>query len=207
MTDDEVTKRFEHDIREHELEVVREDGLYRHLRCRRPGTFAYGFDILTWPGWLAVTGDMGAVMFTRLPDMFEFFRGSGRPDFSYWAEKMPAESRDSARRYEPELFEQIVRERAAEYAAERVPEERRGEFHGEVEEVVRAAHDGEHEAVRAAMDFRFDGREVFCDVWEHNLREYTFHFLWLCYAIRWAIARFDTRGASPAALQNGEIGG
>ena len=28
------------------------------------------FDIVTWPGYLCYSGDMGCFVFTRLPDMF-----------------------------------------------------------------------------------------------------------------------------------------
>ena len=68
----EVHERFKKDTAEHQMTVLRDDGLYRHLRFRKPGTGIYGFDIVTWPGYLAISGDMGASMFTRLEDMIQF---------------------------------------------------------------------------------------------------------------------------------------
>lgn len=48
---------------------------HRHLRFAIPGTGFYSFDIVTWPGHLAISGDLESFTFTRLPDMFDFFRG------------------------------------------------------------------------------------------------------------------------------------
>lgn len=65
---------FTRDIAKHEIEVIRDDGVDRHLRFRRPGTMSMHFDILTWPGYLCYTGDMGSYVFRRTEDMLEFFR-------------------------------------------------------------------------------------------------------------------------------------
>jgi hypothetical protein len=66
-------ERFEQETAEHEMTVLRDDGLYRHLRFQRPGTSIYWFDLVTWPGRLVICGDCGDLMFSRLRDMFEFF--------------------------------------------------------------------------------------------------------------------------------------
>lgn len=108
----EVLARFQRDTAAHQLEVIKDDGLHRHLRFRKPGTGCYGFDIVTWPFHLAISGDMGAAMFTRLPDMFEFFRDSSKhaePDAlcinaGYWAEKCVANDGEK-KEFSPEVFE------------------------------------------------------------------------------------------------------
>lgn len=89
--------RFIRDVSSHQLSVIRDNGLYRHLRFSRPNTRAYSFDIVTWPGYLAVTGDMGTWTFSRITDMFEFFTDThfGRRDSfhinpGYWSEKFEA---------------------------------------------------------------------------------------------------------------------
>ena len=46
----DVLVAFAEDVAEHELTVRRDDGLYRHLRFQKPGTWIYGFDLITWPG-------------------------------------------------------------------------------------------------------------------------------------------------------------
>lgn len=41
---------FLKDVREHEMIVIRDDGVNRHIRFKRPQEGAYWFDIITWPG-------------------------------------------------------------------------------------------------------------------------------------------------------------
>lgn len=50
---------FLHDVREHRLIVLNDDKLNRHIRFSRPGTRCMQFDLITWPGYLCYTGDMG----------------------------------------------------------------------------------------------------------------------------------------------------
>ncbi len=91
---------FLRDVADHVLEVMRDDGVYRHIRFRKPGTMCMHFDLITWPGYLCYTGDMGTYVFARLADMFQFFRTdrsyaprTGRRlavNLSYWSEKLEA---------------------------------------------------------------------------------------------------------------------
>ena len=65
---------FLRDISMHQMSVLRDDGVNRHIRFKTPGTNSMYFDIITWPGFLCYTGDMGTYVFRRLEDMFQFFR-------------------------------------------------------------------------------------------------------------------------------------
>ena len=67
-------EQFLRDVAEHTMTVIREDGVSRHIRFAKPGTSCMHFDLITWPGYLCYTGDMGTYVFQRLTDMFEFFR-------------------------------------------------------------------------------------------------------------------------------------
>ena len=59
----------------HTLDVLHDDGLYRHLRMSTDDSFIWSWEIITWPGRLAIRGDIGReLVFTRVPDMFDFFR-------------------------------------------------------------------------------------------------------------------------------------
>jgi hypothetical protein len=49
-----------------------------------------------------------------------------------------------------------------------------------------------HETIR-----NFDAFE-FSDFWEHDLTEYTYHYIWCCYAIAWGIAEYDKAKARQA---------
>ncbi len=105
---------------EHELTIMRDDGLYRHLRCQRPKSWMYGFDIVTWPGSLVVQGDIGTFAFKRVTDMFEFFENSRREiNPGYWAEKAVAFDRHGGPRDTTlESFERRVREWIASEAGD-----------------------------------------------------------------------------------------
>lgn len=91
----EVGERFKRDVQEHALTIMRDDGIYRHLRFKRPGTMTCYFDLVTWPGHLAYVGDMGDYVFTRVEDMLTFFRGH-EPNPSYWSEKCVAVDKHGA---------------------------------------------------------------------------------------------------------------
>jgi hypothetical protein len=186
--------RFNRDIAEHRVTVLRDDGLYRHLRCRRGDSYTYGFDIITWPGYLCYSGDMGCFVFTRIPDMFGFFRGrrEAMVDRGYLAEKCVAgDKSDGVREYSPELFRAAVQSDVESFA-EDMPEDQRASLLESVrDEVLPYADDGIQRAVAAAMDFEWGKRSVFTDFWEHRLEDYTPRFWWCCYAVPWAIEQYD----------------
>lgn len=216
-----VLSQFLKDTAQHRLEVVREDGLYRHLRCRKPGTYCYGFDILTWPGHLAITGDMGASVFSRLDDMLHFFRttddrhdraGGLSINPGYWAEKLVANDGNRLE-FEAALFRDYVKERFDAYVAEHaddddVPPAWAPDLWAELEESV--LFDGEGEdavtiAIQRMTDFEPDGEPYtsfrFHDAWESSssLQRHTFHFTWRLYAIAWAVRAYDALCAARAA--------
>src|SRR5690348_12248442 len=85
--EDQVAAQFADNTAEHELTILHGDGLYRHIRMQKPGTGMYHYDLVTWPGYLAISGDLDSYVFSRVRDMFTFFRGRGINP-SYWAEKV-----------------------------------------------------------------------------------------------------------------------
>lgn len=73
----EIAARFAREMAGHEMTVLHDDGLYRHLRftSNLRGHGEYWFYLITWPGCLTIRGDYGnAYTFTREPDMLPFFR-------------------------------------------------------------------------------------------------------------------------------------
>lgn len=192
--------QFENDVSKHTVTVLRDDGLYRHLRCSR-GSYAYSFDVVTWPGYLCYSGDMGCFVFTRLPDMFEFFRGrrTARIDLGYIAEKAVASDKhDGIREFSESMLKAAIK---ADFDAftEDWSDDDRVLLCAEIDaEVVGAISDGRDAAVRAALEFVTRGpdgdgrpRHVFVDFWEHRLEDYTTRFMWCCYAVPWAIEQYD----------------
>ena len=73
------------DLSEHRLTVLHDAGDYRHLVGRRPTTWMYGFNVVTWPYYLALTGDLGHATFSiNERNVLPYFTGS---QYDYWAEK------------------------------------------------------------------------------------------------------------------------
>jgi hypothetical protein len=161
------------------------------------------FDLITWPGYLCYTGDMGTYVFCRLNDMFEFFRTDREHmrledgetlaiNPSYWGEKLQAIDRgDGYRRYSHEKFIRIVNERVEQYIEdEELNDEQAQELRDAVESEVLDCDESEDVAHRAARDFEHEGFE-FSDFWEYDLKDYTFRFMWCCYAIAWGVKKYD----------------
>lgn len=113
----DIEKRFRADTANHQMAVLHDDGLYRHLRFKAEDSGFYWFDLVTWPGSLAIRGDVDGYMFIRVTDMFEFFRmhrmhrtpRDGRLAINphYWSEKVEG-GRDTTKVYSGDLFKQLV---------------------------------------------------------------------------------------------------
>lgn len=220
MTYQLLESEFLADVATHEMQVLRDDGVYRHVRFKRPGTMCMHFDLITWPGYLCYTGDMGSFVFYRLNDMFEFFRtdrehlrrrGDRRlgVNLSYWAEKLVAV--DGQRRHgsamefsEPQLRAYVNETRLqwvrdARRAGLLSQEERRKLWEEVDHEVLsRIDDDGEEAAYIALRDFRWMPKRGHCapeyeftDFWEIEFKQYTHTFQWCCYALAWGIEQYD----------------
>jgi hypothetical protein len=187
----EVTEEsFLADVSKHVVTVIRDDGVHRHLHCAIPGSGNMHFDVVTYPGYLVYSGDMGCYVFARIRDMFEFFRG--KPDGplkinkGYWGEKLEAIDRpDGYREFQPELLEKYVNDWLDENEAD---EDLREQVR---DNVLSYSHDGEYAARDALTQFEYEGRRPFQDCWELSFSAYTFRFVWCCYALVWAIRQYD----------------
>ena len=196
MKDICTEKIFLKDVAEHQMIILRHEGLYRHIRFKRPNTINMSFDLITWPGHLCYTGDMGTYVFCRLEDMFQFFRSSHpcQPEEdtqlsinpSYWAEKLAAVDRaDGLREYSSDKFRDYFVEWMNENEAST-------ELQEEIEDNILAyAEDGPEEAIKAAMEFEYEDEHLFTDFQEISVETYTFRYLWCCYAMVWGINKYD----------------
>lgn len=211
---------FLKDVAKHEMQVLRDDGVYRHIRFKKPDTGCMHFDLITWPGRLCYTGDMGTFVFSRLPDMFEFFKteqredGSFRIDRGYWAEKCDAEGRlgGGVAEFDPEEFiREITRQRrklVVKHGRDMMQYERI-EMWDELEDVKNSAEEGEHCAISAVQNFVFWIDKP--DQWGNTrtsirlntdefprCQRYTGRFNWCCQALAWGINTYD-KAKTPVA--------
>jgi hypothetical protein len=200
------------DVDKHQMQVIRDDGVYRHIRFKRLETSCMHFDLVTWPGYLAYTGDMGCYVFSRLSDMFEFFRTDRKYaarngatlsiNLGYWSEKLQAvdgsRSNGSATEFSADKFRRVINEYrlnwVREYRHDITQYERRELWEAVDSYVLSHIDDNEQVAMQHAYDFSFRvGRRefAFTDLFEHNFTEYTHRFIWCCYALAWGIKQYD----------------
>lgn len=180
-------------VEKHQLTILRDDGVCRHLIFKRPDHSNYWFELVTWNHKLCISGDMGTWVFSRLPDMFDFFRTEqkDRPspqlriNLSYWAEKCVSANRDGIKRFSPELFRSVM----WEYTVDNAPS--RAAMREVEEDVLSRADDGEHEAINAAVNFESEDGWTLRHAWETDCTDYTYGFTWICYAIAWGIKQYD----------------
>jgi hypothetical protein len=205
LTPPDVAERFRDDTANHEMTVLHEDGLYRHLRFKAPATGMYWFDLITWPGNLAINGDMGAFTFARMEDMFSFFRGT-RINPQYWAEKVRA-GREGLEVYDEDLFRRLVVEHFVDAVKDRDAPHGLGRA---VREQILGNEDiyFEHGAHTILAEFEYEGFR-FHDTFEWDLRAYSHQFLWCLHAIQWGIGVYDARHGQaqqpPAQIETVEL--
>lgn len=205
---------FLKDVEEHKMVVVRDDGVHRNIMFRKPGTMCMHFSIITWPGYLCYTGDMGTYVFRRLDDMFEFFRTYRDSAWlkskgltlginpSYWGKKLEAADRfDGYRQFSEDKFDAAIRRHFIEWIRyhrdDTSKQERRYLWEAIESEVLCAGSDsGGYRKQVAAHDFYHEvNRKVgvfqFSDFWETNVEDYSYRFMWCCYALAWGIKTYD----------------
>ncbi len=209
-------ERFLRDVAKHEMTVIRDDGVHRHIRFKQPDSSNMFFDLVTWPGFLCYSGDMGTYVFQRTQDMFSFFRKNGRLDgidHRYWAEKIEAADRTGVEKHSHDEFTRQINDWVDQQAegdkpGDDEPEqlvlwaEAYAELRAEVESEVLSADSNEVRCFDAANDFQHagdawqafhgpDAKFEFTDFWEVDTKEYSPRFLWCCYALAWGIEQYD----------------
>lgn len=224
---DVTEKSFLDDVRDHVIKVIRDDGIHRHIRLQKPGSMCMHFELITWPGYLCYTGDMGTYVFSRLEDMFEFFRtdrvySNQRGDTTlsinpgYWGEKLESFDRhDGYKKFDEDRFNKVVLEYLVtwikEHRYQTTRDERRDLWDSVMTEVIGADGDGGgyrkqvsahdfHHAVNHKLDFHFR------DFWEYNVETYSYRFMWCCYAIAWGIKQYDDSKPRVELLQEADHG-
>jgi hypothetical protein len=190
----DVAARFDVDTANHALTVLRDDGLYRHLHIAAVGDLAWNqwYEIVTYPGTLVYSGDMGTYVFHSpaildVLTMFDLDATVLDPRYlaSYLAKKCVAADLEGITEYSPDLLRQLVEEEAQDWFRGR-PDAGVRVLRAEIADLLDYADHGE-DIVREKLDeFRPKiGNSVFefTDTCEWNLREFTHRFLWACHAI------------------------
>lgn len=227
--DRQAGERFRRDTAEHQLTILHDNGLYRHLRFQKPDSSWYRFDLITWPGRLTIDGSMGTFTFAREFDMLECFR-DGVVRAQYWQHKIRGDE-TSAVAYEEELLTEQLEDDLVEYEADyplrlqrykrdkaiyyATPYKQRYPWEGkgprepaelmtpdEVRKLVKDYHeDGSsyHEDGARQLLRELEEAGVVCDTFEWRLKTFTPQYLWCSYAIPWAVAQYDKAKAAASS--------
>lgn len=196
-TRDHAATMFATDTADHRLTILHDEGIYRHLLCKTPGTSMYWFTITTTPQTLIIDGDMGTYVFRREHDMFTWFRGFS-PD--YWAQKLEAVDKNGGvKEHDEDLFREWVVQDFWERRDQYEPEDARRIWDGIKGHLLSRYTDrGSREAcIDLLNDFAprsaADGAPIdftYEDAWDHDWTDYSIHYLFSCHAILWAINEY-----------------
>ncbi len=214
MTDTCTLERFLGDIAEHSMEILQDDGVYRHIKFSENGSSIYHFCITTWPGHLAISGDCGDYVFARVRDMFEFF-WMGENDYknnpanklsinhSYWAEKCTAVSKNSPlMTYEEDRARAGVLELIEQMNTNCLDEESKVDGNAIMEEI--AFCDGKHEFSRSVYYLNSDllkGNQIDGESIPDPM-VWGYHYTWCLYAIVHGIKEYRKFKAAESNSRN-----
>lgn len=199
--------RFARETPNHQMTVLHEDGLYRHLVFTDPQGGFYRFDLVTWPHNLMVRGDGFSFAFSIHPtvDLFDLFKGSSHGGINpgYWQEKVTA-GRGEVKDWSEDKFRAWVVEEAVSHE---------GRFPGAVEAVRsqilnsddhNLEYRGTAEYAVASFDHG-DFRLRIPDEWEQSFDDFSWEYLFACHAIVWGIAQYDAaRKGAPVPVSPAE---
>ncbi len=185
----------------HAVEQAVGQGPHRHWLCRRPGTGVYSFAVTTWPGWLAVSGDIGFMVWRNAWDMLHWARGGmGDGCIDYCESKVPGDVKSK------EWCEDV----ALDWLAGRIDDARReigrhvadNDEGGDCMDVNRLAGrietleelKGETGLGEAHFNQALFDSGVVRDTDFPRLHTYTPSFLWCREALKWLLARLPVTG-------------
>lgn len=196
----EISRRFARETAGHEMTVLFEQGLYRHLRFASVDGSGYRFDLHTSPNRLMFHGEVGTYVFSVWPteDMFDLFRRSSigdRPNFTYWHEKLAAWG-EEAIQFSTDLFDKKVAKELKK-AEEFFPGVTAAWLEKTEDFLAEYSTESEEDAREALASFEYLPEGQCGEAWrfrytsEWKLDDYDWRYLWACHAALWGIRQYD----------------
>lgn len=178
---------FLRDVKNHQMTILKDDGVFRCIEFRNPadrGT--YFFYLTTFPGRLVISGDCGSYVFSRINDMFQFFRGHDINP-GYWSEKVDAEDkRDGIEVFNTKKLKEQIVDNFNSYREHNFCDD---EDCNELDDEILSVIEDEHTFVALGE------KELMCgfvlEPWEYHPYDFSPRFIWNCYAIQWGIQQYD----------------
>lgn len=200
---DQIKQRFDRDILEHEMTILQDESVYRHLRFMKSGTTIQYFNLTTFPNHLCISGDMGTFVFSRVEDMFRFFRNDrGAINPSYWGEKLQSISTNGGyEKFNVDDFKENIKERFDQYRESLEDEDLAGKIWDDIKATFYdyANNDGDgFNAMSDAYGYRYrdileniDIPDIFQNFHEVSNSRYEINYIWCLWAIVHGIKRYD----------------
>ncbi|AQS50762.1 hypothetical protein ACBP93_08375 [Paenalcaligenes hominis] len=189
-------------IAEHEMRVLRDDGVYRHLLFKRAQTQDRYFELITTPGRLFYVGDMGDFAFERDKDMFNFFRTEPSEstqlpiNVGYWHENLiMADTQGGSKEFDEVQVKSYVYQCLSDWL-EGADSEDAQKIQEEVTELLEeiGLENNEHLILYAlsSFDLTIGRHRLSFELWDApSFNRPSHHFLWRLYAITWGIRQYD----------------
>jgi hypothetical protein len=183
--------RFIKDVKEFDMKIYQDSGVFRHIEFSKNGTWNHRFFLTTWPDHLCISGDMGTYVFSRIKDMFCFFRSENdlNVNTGYWTEKLEStDTTNGHKEYSVDRFNAAVVEDFEQWEFE--SEEQKEEV---LEDLKDNLLDQEFEiyAFHKAADYESPYGHTFSDFWENHLTRSVYQYTWCLHAIVWGIQKYD----------------
>lgn len=197
--------QFLKDVANHKLSIIKDDGIFRHMALSQ-GCFEHRFEITTWPNHLCISGDMGTYVFSRVEDMFQFFRNQDEDwgiNPSYWEEKVLSQCKtDGTRQFDATKADKRLDEFYQWFIEDLDPDDE------EDAQIILSASEAVKDFKESREDFEEDviyrinnwdaddaGGMALEDFWDGWKDPFCYRFIWCCFAIVFAIRQYDEAAA------------
>ncbi|ODN41570.1 hypothetical protein [Piscirickettsia litoralis] len=186
------------------IDVVRDDGINKHIQCIiKEGRMI--FEIITWGDTLCINSIIGSYTFRCDLDMIEKFRKDNMPEVNprswvFIVSSAPVIDNSAClpRELDHEKLEAALKKQV--YSSGHTEEEK-NKIWGEVETQIleRATDLNDTRNLIAYFDSPFGFKfEENSEVYDVSISSYSYEYLWCLYAIQFAITKYDDAKAQIA---------
>lgn len=193
---EKIRDNFLKDVSMHSLVIDIDQGNHRCLTFSKNNSSFYKFILTTWPGYLSISGDVGTYVFSRIPDMFEFFRGKNQEleiNPMYWGSKLESIGRNSG--YKEFTTDSLCKSlnQYFELIEDWNYPVSREECWDEIERGILDVSGSEVEAYVLLQEFNYKGFHFEDLSLLNDFTVYTHPYLWCLHAIVWGIQQYDNK--------------